>query len=231
MASGQLDLIDSLCPWLCRSTDSGNYWSLWLHVHNRGDPAHVMRNYPYAFTHFGGFFFQSEVYRRKDGRFLHGARTPVYAVAFVLGPNTFRLLHAHPLLCEDGFTSHVYSSMQMSYDVGNIAQIAQTAGRNFCDIIAVGYPRLVHHVQFSSYIIAVGYPHLVPPRSVQFIHTGCGGLRLSRGSVELSPSSFEGTRPRCPMLMGSSGTRLLGGRRQGVFYFGFIFRCYLSGCI
>ena len=25
----------------------------------------------------GGFFFQSEVYRRKDGRFLHGARTPV----------------------------------------------------------------------------------------------------------------------------------------------------------
>ena len=39
--------------------------------------------------------------------------------------------------------------------------------------------------------------------------------RLTRGSLGLSPGSFEGaTRPRLPMPTGSSGTQLLGGRRR-----------------
>ena len=70
-----------------RSTNAGEYWRLFQTVHNRGSLSTPMRNFPYApWSPFakskpmganGGFFFQSEVYRRKDGRFLHGARTPV----------------------------------------------------------------------------------------------------------------------------------------------------------
>ena len=69
-----------------RSTNGGEYWRLFQTVHNRGSLSTPMRNFPYApWSLFakskpmganGGFFFQSEVYRRKDGRFLHGARTP-----------------------------------------------------------------------------------------------------------------------------------------------------------
>ena len=86
-----------------RSTDSGRYWKPYSTLlppqlrrlagtfsaqglcgrttgtaHNKEDMSQPIHNWP--ISGFPGdsvaFYFQSEVYRRNDGTFLHGARTP-----------------------------------------------------------------------------------------------------------------------------------------------------------
>ena len=63
-----------------RSSDSGASWKVFTTARNAGDPVGVpIHNFPShcAPTTDRAFFFQSEVYRRRDGTFLHGTRVPV----------------------------------------------------------------------------------------------------------------------------------------------------------
>jgi hypothetical protein len=64
-----------------RSADSGSHWRVFSTARNSGDPASAppIHNFPSScgIDNRKAFYFQSEVYRRQDGSFLHGTRVPV----------------------------------------------------------------------------------------------------------------------------------------------------------
>ena len=61
-----------------RSEDGGLHWAAFSTAHNSGETEPI-HNFPSACgaDNRKAFFFQSEVYRRRDGTFLHGTRIPV----------------------------------------------------------------------------------------------------------------------------------------------------------
>ena len=61
-----------------RSTDSAATWRYYAEAHSIGSTAPISA-YPYGADSDAGFFMQSEVYRRVDGTFLHGARVPTHS--------------------------------------------------------------------------------------------------------------------------------------------------------
>jgi hypothetical protein len=61
-----------------RSVDSARSWTKYTEAHSVGTTA-AITDYPYGADSDAGFFMQSEVYRRKDGTFLHGCRVPTHS--------------------------------------------------------------------------------------------------------------------------------------------------------
>ena len=68
-----------------RSEDGGRHWAAFSTARNAGETEPI-HNFPSACgaDNRKAFFFQSEVYRRRDGTFLHGTREPPRSLAYGL---------------------------------------------------------------------------------------------------------------------------------------------------
>jgi hypothetical protein len=118
-----------------RSTNSGRYWMPHNHAHNTDDPSgRLISNWPYAGRWTEGrepsdrphrpsakaFYFQSEVYRRRDGSLLHGCRVPTVATCPACKVETWNCDHL------DG------SQLWKSNDHGVHWQCISAAAGGFC---------------------------------------------------------------------------------------------------
>lgn len=73
---GGLYYFNSHSVW--RSEDSARSWRRFSVASPVGSKLPIT-NFPYTANNNTGFFFQSEVYRREDGTFLHGSRVPTHS--------------------------------------------------------------------------------------------------------------------------------------------------------